>query len=141
MNNSGIYQIRNKKNNKKYIGSAKNLNERKYYHFYYLNKNIHHNIHLQRSWNRYGKENFIFEPLFICSEEELIYWEQLLLDNLTPEYNILLVANSQLGVKHSSKTRRRISRSRKGMKLSKNHKRKIGEALKGNKNACKKEII
>ncbi len=132
MNNSGIYQIRNIKNNKRYIGSAVDLNMREYHHFYYLNKNTHHNIYLQRAWNKHGKKKFIFESLILCSQKELIYWEQLFLDNLAPEYNILSIANSQLGTKRSLETRKKISNARKGKNHSVETKKKIGDASKGN---------
>ncbi len=55
---SGIYYWNNKINNKKYVGSAKDFIIRKKRHLNYLNKNDHYNIKLQRSWNKYGLNNF-----------------------------------------------------------------------------------
>ena len=59
----GIYKIVNLENNKVYIGSAKNLNERCDRHFSDLNKNTHRNKHLQRAFNLYGKSVFEFVVL------------------------------------------------------------------------------
>jgi group I intron endonuclease len=59
----GIYKITNLKNKKVYIGQSQNLNNRKNNHFYWLEKNEHHNDYLQKAYNKYGKENFIFEIL------------------------------------------------------------------------------
>lgn len=55
---NGIYRIHNKKNNKNYIGSAINLNERLNQHYRELITNQHFNDHLQRSFNKYGLVNF-----------------------------------------------------------------------------------
>ena len=49
---SGIYVIRNLKNDKVYVGSAKNFNKRKHTHFLLLNKNQHWNVKLQRAYNK-----------------------------------------------------------------------------------------
>lgn len=61
----GIYMILNIKNNKMYIGSSKNVKERINEHKRELRKGIHINKHLQNSWNKYGKENFLFKEIEI----------------------------------------------------------------------------
>lgn len=58
---SCIYCIKNILNNKVYIGSSVNFNKRKNLHLHYLKNNKHHSNHLQKAWNKYGKENFVFE--------------------------------------------------------------------------------
>lgn len=51
MMQAGIYSITNVKNNKRYIGSSKNIEERWRVHRHRLNKNKHHSDHLQKSYN------------------------------------------------------------------------------------------
>src|SRR3989304_8634000 len=91
---SGIYEIRNIINNKIYIGSTKNLKRREADHFRSLCDNIHRNKYLQRSFNKYGKENFEFKILLICDSITRVFYEQIYIDKLKPEYNIYRVANS-----------------------------------------------
>lgn len=55
-----IYIIKNTINNKVYVGSTKSPHSRKHSHFRALNKNKHHSIYLQRSYNKYKKESFEF---------------------------------------------------------------------------------
>ena len=61
-----IYQIRNKENNKRYIGSSNDFNKRKLSHIKCLLKNKHWNFHLQRSFNLAGINNFEFEIVEDC---------------------------------------------------------------------------
>lgn len=95
----GIYKITNIQNEKFYIGSTNNLSHRKSIHLYDLRNNRHKNIHLQRSYNKWGYENFTFEVLEECTVENLINREQFYLDTLKPQYNILKIAGSSLGIK------------------------------------------
>lgn len=111
----GIYQIKNIINNDIYIGKSVELKRREYDHFRELNKNIHGNIHLQRAYNFYGKENFIFEILLYCEKTELHFYEQTLVDILCPEYNICKeCVNSPLGVKRSEEQKMAISERTSG---------------------------
>ncbi len=75
---SGIYYIRNKVNGKMYIGLSVNIGDRIRVHMKDLGKNFHPNTHLQKSWNKYGKDNFEFGILEECLEKEMetreIYW-------------------------------------------------------------------
>ena len=88
---SGIYRIRNLVNNKFYIGSAVNLNKRKSQHFYYLRNNKHHNKPLQNSFNKYKKDNFIFEIMCYCHKEDLI---------LNEYNNALYKRNQRISLQH-----------------------------------------
>jgi hypothetical protein len=53
---------------------------------------------------KHGYSNFKLEILEYCDKEHLIQREQYYIDVLKPEYNILKVAGSTLGFKHSTKT-------------------------------------
>lgn len=76
----GIYKITNQINGKVYIGQSVCIqhrwNEHRSAAFNINNKN--YNCHLYRSIRKYGIENFTFEILEQCNEEELndkeIYW-------------------------------------------------------------------
>ncbi len=57
----GIYKIRNKLDDKRYVGSSNNFEGHWKSYRDSLRKGKFHNIYLQRAWNKYGEENFIFE--------------------------------------------------------------------------------
>ena len=73
---TGIYKILNKVNNKVYIGSATHIEKRWRDHKWYLNHNLHHNSHLQLSWNKYGADAFEFIILLECLINELLEKEK-----------------------------------------------------------------
>ncbi len=53
---TGVYLIKNKYNNKIYVGSTSiSFNSRFSAHLKELNGNRHRNKHLQQSYNKYGK--------------------------------------------------------------------------------------
>lgn len=72
----GIYQIKNIKNNIKYIGQSKDIIYRWREHLTSLQTNKHKNQYLQNSWNKNGIENFIFSILEICEVDKLNEKEQ-----------------------------------------------------------------
>ena len=118
----GIYLIINLINNKFYVGSAKNLWQRKLTHLRDLKNNKHKNIYLQNSYNKYGLQYFIVILLEkVESENDLIAREQYWIDTLDATnkeiaYNICPTAESKLGLKHSEKTKIKMSKSMKGIK-------------------------
>ena len=83
----GIYRIKNLKNKKCYYGSSKNIEKRWRTHSNNLKNGKHHNAHLQRSWDKYGEDNFVFELVEECNETILLELEQKYLD-LNPGFNI-----------------------------------------------------
>ena len=110
---SGIYKIINKINGKYYVGSSRNIKIRWNNHIKNLNKNIHHNSHLQYAWNKYGSENFVFKIVELCSLENLTNIEQKYLNiahqNKQTNYNIGIFAeNSFRGRKHTDETKKII---------------------------------
>src|SRR5574344_1652699 len=87
---SGIYCIKNIKNNKIYIGQAIDINNRINRHIRELKNNKHINKHLQNSWNKYGKNNFTFSTIINIKKEFLNDAEKFYI-------NILLVNNRKYG--------------------------------------------
>ncbi len=83
----GIYRIKNLVNGKCYYGSSKQIEKRFDRHKRELKNNIHINCVLQRAWDKYGENNFIFEIVEECNINVLLETEQKYLD-LQPEYNI-----------------------------------------------------
>lgn len=133
---SGIYIIKNIINNKCYIGSTSHINQRKKEHFSRLYNQTHHNIHLQNSYNKYGKDAFIFEIIEVVDYKNggkltLLDREQYYINILKPEYNILQIAGSTLGYNHSEEIKDQISKSLLGVKKSKIHAQHIKECQKG----------
>lgn len=63
---SGVYEIRNALNNKRYIGSSINIYRRWRDHKRMLNLSVHPNKHLQAAWNKYGEKHFVFKILETC---------------------------------------------------------------------------
>lgn len=116
MQPSGIYEIRNTVNGKRYIGSSIHFYRRRSRHFRSLRKGIHHSSGLQRAWNKYGEESFQFQPLLICSPENLLLYEQIAIDGMKPEYNICQRAGSSFGVKHTEKTKAILAEKSRGNK-------------------------
>lgn len=119
---SGVYQIRNKINNKIYIGSTVNLYNRFSRHISALKNNNHRNDHLQRAWNKYGEQNFVFEIIEIVNlETQDIYAAEnkwISLTNCTNEklgYNIQLVAGKGfLGMTMSEESKVKMSKNALG---------------------------
>lgn len=98
---SGVYEIVNTVNGKRYIGSAVSFKKRWGVHRHALRHSAHHSSKLQRAWNKYGEDAFKFLPILTCQPSMLLFYEQQLLDKVKPEYNILPVAGSSLGSKRT----------------------------------------
>lgn len=155
-----IYCIENKINDKKYIGkSIKSTNRRWTQHKSELKNNIHKNKHLQRSWNKYGEDNFCFYIIGEYNKEQLsqeeIYWIETY-KTFEPKfgYNLTQGGEGTLGKVCSKKTREKIgaktkgntvwrgryhtpetikkmSDTKKGKILSAEHRKKLSEVKKG----------
>lgn len=85
---SGIYRIRNIFTMKCYIGSSINLTARKTAHFSELRRNKHGNIYLQRSYNLYGANAFVFEIIEYANVNDLLYREIHYINLYKHKYNI-----------------------------------------------------
>jgi len=132
---SGVYVIRNTRNQKQYIGSSANIKKRWGAHLSDLRCGQHSNQHLQRAFDKYGESAFIFSVLEDVEEcAQLIPREQYYLDTLSPEYNIAPAAGSRLGCHHSAEARARMSAAHMGHAVSDEQRRKQSVAMMGERN-------
>ena len=134
--NCGIYKITNTVNGKVYIGSSVRIKRRLYEHFRILKNNGHTNSHLQRAWNKCGKNSFIFEVLLYCDEENLLFYEQKIMSEYKSldgkfGYNICQARRNNLTGSNAIERNKKISESNKGKHLSKETIKKISESKKG----------
>lgn len=110
---AGIYRILNTVSGKSYVGSTVRMRGRWTEHRHRLRKGNHHSRHLQSSWNKYGEDCFVFEPLlFMDAEQPLFVEEQRFIDSLDAfrdGYNTLPAAGSALGHKASPEARAKMS--------------------------------
>lgn len=115
---SGVYTIVNKLNNKIYVGESIDVKKRLTQHKSDLKNGRHPNLHLQRSVNQEGIENFEFQLLEHCNEEFLKSFENYwcnLLDAHNPEkgYNFDSCDPNGICRKKSKETRLLISEKAK----------------------------
>lgn len=85
---SGVYEIVNTKNGKRYIGQSCTLRKRWRIHKILLRKNEHPNGPLQIDWNSQTENDFIFKVIEYCNVDLLDAIEQRYLDNTENKYNI-----------------------------------------------------
>ena len=111
---SGIYKITSP-SGKCYIGSAMDISQRWCNHRTKLRANQHHCEALQRAAIKYGVDALSFEIIEICDIPQLIAREQFHIDNTVRPllYNSQLIAGSQLGFRHKSETKARMSKLNK----------------------------
>lgn len=101
---SGIYRWVNKINNKNYVGSGKDLAKRLAI-YYKKSELIKYPRPIHKALLKYEHVNFRLEILEYCSNNNvLIKREQYYLDLLKPDYNILKIAYSLAGFKHSKES-------------------------------------
>jgi len=137
---SGIYKIKNIKNNEYYIGSTINLVRRWSQHKSRLKYNTHHSIILQRAWNKYGKDSFIFEIIEECDPEFLFEKEQNYIDTFNPKYNVGLNACGGDNLTNNPNRQEIIQKMTESLKkrfleMTDDEKKLRSEACKGIKNS------
>lgn len=136
---SGVYQILNTVNGKRYVGSTANLKKRQWSHWVNLRQGIN-SPYLQNAWDKYGEKSFSFKVLeYVSNPKQLIKREQYYFDTLKPEYNISPTAGNCLGVKRTEEQKQRTSEVNIGNKHTLGYRhtpkalRKMSKASMGNK--------
>lgn len=143
----GIYKIENKINGKVYVGSGI-IEDRFYDHKRELSGGFHSNEHLQNSWKKHGKENFKFEVLIYCNEDNLGFYEERAIVDVYESYKRENGYNFRKGrdsAEFTEEVGNKISKSlrdyyknndssMKGETYSEEVKRKMSECKKGKNN-------
>lgn len=112
---AGVYKIQSIiKPNNIYIGSAIDINNRKWIHLSQLRKNIHPNKKLQYHYNKYGENDLVFGILVTCEKEQLLRKEQCYMNIFQPHFNICKTAGSMLGFRFSNKSKKKMRDARLG---------------------------
>lgn len=106
---TGIYRWVHIKSGKSYIGSSNNLSIRfkqylNYNHISYPKRNMA----IYKALLKYGYGEFRLEILEYCSTDVLLQREQYYFDTYYPDYNILKVAGSPMGYRHSEAAKKLI---------------------------------
>ena len=90
---AGVFQVRNTANGKILLGSSLNLEGPLNGHRFMLSIGRHRNEELQKEWNEYGPDRFVFEILEVVKvkddpnfnlDDELTLLEQIWLEKLQP---------------------------------------------------------
>lgn len=109
----GVYKIENLLDNKVYVGSSVKMENRKYRHFWMLENNKHDNHYLQNSYNKHGKECFIFFIIEECDDFLLIQKENQYIDfyrSTNPEFGFnLAIVNEFRRNTYNDEVKRKIS--------------------------------
>lgn len=90
---AGVFQIKNIANSKVLLGSSLNLEGPLNSHKFMLTIGSHRNKMLQKEWNEYGQDKFVFEILEVVKakddpdfnlDDELTLLEEIWLEQLQP---------------------------------------------------------
>ncbi len=90
---AGVFQVKNTANGKILLGSSLNLEGPLNSHKFMLSNGSHRNEALQKDWNSYGPDNFVFEILEEVKQtddpnfdvkDELTLLEQIWIEKLQP---------------------------------------------------------
>lgn len=126
----GIYKLISP-SGKFYIGSSKNIEWRFKVHSIKLSRGEHKNMALSRAYMKYNGD-LSCKVIIICEQKDLIFYEQICIDGLKPEYNASRIASkvewtpeirlrrSKAAIKYwqNTENRMRVSAFHKGRKRS-----------------------
>ena len=136
---TGIYKIKNTLNDMCYVGSSNHIERRKTEHIGKLRRNQHKNSYLQNAWNKYGEDNFLFEIIEECSEDNLLIREQFYIDSIKNLYNNTKIAGGRFraGYKRTDEQKKFMSNIRTGAVVSDETKEKLSKLNIGKKHSEK----
>lgn len=149
-NKFGIYAIKNKINNKIYIGQTSQPFIKRYWHHKWkLQNNQHDNYILQDDWNKYNEDDFIFyviritEDKSILDDLEIYYIKEYRVISFL--YNMLQGGGGRRGYHMSEKTKRLIGEANRINMLGRKHtsetKIKMSKIRKGKYVQRKSDVI
>ena len=133
---TGVYGIFNIKDDRKpYVGSAaKSIGQRWGAHLDLLRKGTNPNVYLQRAWNKYEEDAFVFEVIEVCNPSDCIVREQHWIDTLRAfgyGYNMCEKAGSRFGATLSENTKEKISVANSEKIVSTETRQRMSESHKG----------
>ena len=133
----GVYIFQNKINQKRYVGSSINLVKR-ISNYYDLNR-IKSSLIISKALEKYGLDSFTLQIFRVpnISKEATLALEQYLINSLRPEYNILKIAGSSAGHKHSKEFGERQS----AINLARNWKKELHPSWNSGKEVYLYEIL
>lgn len=114
-NKCGIYIIKNKVNDKFYVGSSKQLLKRLQEHRCRFKKKDGINKYIQNAYDKYGEENFEYSIIEYCEICDRLDREQYYLTLLEPEYNLSLQVVANKGLPRSEEAKIKSSISNKNL--------------------------
>lgn len=131
---SCVYVITCTANGRSYVGSTIDFSQRHRKHISRLRRGNHESVKLQNAYNKYGEDSFVFTPLVVCDDTELIEIEQKFMDQLDVilnGFNSSPIAGSGMrGRTWSQLQRDQFSQMAKLRRPSAEHKRAISNGLK-----------
>lgn len=130
----GIYKITNLLNGKCYIGQSKDIEVRWKNHIWRYKYKERDNLFLYQAMRKHGIENFSFEVLQECDEEELNDLEIKYIaqyQSFPNGYNMTAGGNGHLGRPMTPEGKEALRKANTGRPCSEETRRRISEAQKG----------
>lgn len=114
---SGLYEIINLITNQRYIGQSNYVNRRLNEHKKDLKRSLHSNIFLQKDFDFYGEESFLFKKLLIglgaTKNDRLVFEKRLILEY--PAQDLYNFSRTYfLGCKQTQLVKQKISQENQG---------------------------
>lgn len=128
---TGIYRWTHLESNKSYVGSSVNLGRRlrNYLNTTFISHSTRSSMIINKALLKYGYSKFKLEILEYCTIKDLAKREQYYIDRFSPEYNVLKIAYSSIGYKHTNESLEKVRMNLVKLNLSKSVKVKVTNIL------------